>query len=90
MQDRDKLYINGEWTPSQGKGVIEIINPATELVIGHIPEGTAEDAAAAVTAAAAAFEQWSGTPREERAAASDQAAPRACGPFRRDSGHHQQ
>ena len=68
MHDRDKLYINGEWISSQGKGVIGILDPATELVIGHVPEGTAEDAVAAVTAAAAAFEQWSGTSREVRAA----------------------
>lgn len=68
MQGRDNLYINGEWISPQGKDVIGILDPATELKIGHVPEGTAEDAAAAVTAAAAAFEQWSGAPREERAA----------------------
>lgn len=68
MQVRDRLYINGAWLPPQGSGVIEVVNPATEQVIGRIPAGTAGDAAAAVDAARAAFEQWSETAREERAA----------------------
>src|ERR1700674_2757981 len=68
MQVRDRLYINGEWVLPQGKGVIEILNPATERVIGTIPEGAAEDATAAANAARAAFERWAGSSREERAA----------------------
>jgi acyl-CoA reductase-like NAD-dependent aldehyde dehydrogenase len=68
MQERDRLYINGEWVASTGGGVIEVVNPATEEVIGRIPAGTAGDAAAAVAAARAAFAGWSGTAVEERAA----------------------
>ena len=43
MEVRDKLYIGGAWVPSTGKGVIEVVNSATEEVIGTIPEGTPED-----------------------------------------------
>src|SRR6266508_2970477 len=68
MHGRDSLYINGAWVSPHGKETIDVINPATEQVIGSIPEGTAEDAAAAEAAARAAFEQWAVTPREERAA----------------------
>ncbi len=68
MQVRDRLYINGEWVSPQGKGVIEILNPATERVIGTIPEGAVGDAAAAADAARAAFEGWAGSSREERSA----------------------
>ncbi len=68
MEKREKLYINGEWVPSRGYGVIEVVDPATEQVIGQVPEGAAEDADAAVKAACAAFEQWSGTSREDRTA----------------------
>jgi betaine-aldehyde dehydrogenase len=68
MQGRDKIYINGEWVTPQGNGLINVVNPATEKVIGHVPEGTAEDAARAVDAARATAEKWAFTPREERAA----------------------
>ena len=67
MHRRDTLYINGNWISPQGRGLIEITNPATEEAIGHVPSGTAEDAASAVGAARAAFEGWSGTSGKERA-----------------------
>jgi acyl-CoA reductase-like NAD-dependent aldehyde dehydrogenase len=63
---RDKIYINGEWIPSAGAGTIDVINPATEEVMGRIPDGTAEDVDLAAKAAAAAFPGWSQTPLEER------------------------
>jgi acyl-CoA reductase-like NAD-dependent aldehyde dehydrogenase len=63
---RDKIYINGEWIPSAGKGTIDVINPATEEVMGRIPNGTAEDVDLAAKASAAAFHGWSQTPLEER------------------------
>ena len=65
---RDKLFIDGEWVDPAGDGVIDVINPATEAVVGRIPEGTADDADRAVRAARAAFDGWSQTPAEERAA----------------------
>ena len=64
---RDKLFIGGEWVEPAGDGVIEVINPTTEEVVGRVPEGTAEDADRAVAAARAAFDSWSQTPAEERA-----------------------
>lgn len=63
---RDKIYINGEWVPSTGTGMIDVINPATEEVMGRIPDGTAEDVDRAAKAAAAAFPAWSQTPLDER------------------------
>ncbi|HEU5471182.1 MAG TPA: aldehyde dehydrogenase family protein [Actinophytocola sp.] len=47
---------------------IDVVNPATEEVIGSVPAGTAADVDAAVTAAVAAFGTWSVTPPAERAA----------------------
>ena len=64
---RDKIYINGAWVPSTGKGALEVIDSATEEVFATIPEGTAEDVDKAVEAAAAAFPGWAATSREERA-----------------------
>ena len=51
MQVYEKLYINGEWIQSSGNDVIEVVNPATEEIIGSIPVGSQGDVDAAVTAA---------------------------------------
>ena len=67
MQERDAVYVDGAWVPSAGSGSIDVIDAATEEVIGRIPEGTAGDADRAVAAARRAFDGWSQTPREERA-----------------------
>ncbi|MGH9006120.1 MAG: aldehyde dehydrogenase family protein [Acidimicrobiales bacterium] len=66
MEVRDKIYIDGAWVSSTGKGTLEVFDSNTEEVIGTIPEGTAEDVERAVAAAAAAFEEWSGKSHEER------------------------
>nr|MBA2629836.1 aldehyde dehydrogenase family protein [Thermoleophilaceae bacterium] len=63
---RDKLYIGGEWVDPAGDGTIEVLNPATEEVIGRVPEGTAEDAERAVAAAREAFEPWAALDPSER------------------------
>jgi aldehyde dehydrogenase (NAD+) len=65
--DRDKVYIDGAWVPSTGKGTIDVVNSTTEEVMGHIPAGTAEDVDKAVQAARRAFTSWSTTSVEERA-----------------------
>src|SRR4051794_2921187 len=64
---RDKLYIGGEWVEPASDQTIDVVNPATEEVIGRIPEGTPEDVDRAVAAARAAFETWSQTPLQVRA-----------------------
>lgn len=64
---RDKLFIGGKWIESSGSKMIDVINPATEEVMGRVPEGTPEDVDKAVAAAKAAFETWSQTTKEERA-----------------------
>ena len=67
MRRYDKLFINGEWVPSRGGGSLEVVNAATEEVMGAIPAGTAEDVTAAVAAARAAFPGWAATPVARRA-----------------------
>jgi acyl-CoA reductase-like NAD-dependent aldehyde dehydrogenase len=64
---REKIYIGGEWVQSAGGGVIEVINPTSEQVVGSVPDGTVEDVDRAVAAARAAFESWAHTPVRERA-----------------------
>ncbi len=66
MKDFDKRYIDGQWVPSAGTGTIEVINPSTEEVFGHVPEGSPADVDRAVAAAAHAFETWGLTEKDER------------------------
>ncbi|HEY6144787.1 MAG TPA: aldehyde dehydrogenase family protein [Solirubrobacterales bacterium] len=68
LQVRDKIFIGGAWVEPRGSETIEVVNPTTEEVIGTIPACSPEDAARAVAAAREAFESWSQTSREERAA----------------------
>ena len=68
MKNHDKLFINGSWVASTGSARLDVISPSTEERIGSIPDGTAQDADAAVRAARAAFDGWAATPVAERAA----------------------
>ena len=43
MQNRDQLYINGQWAASAGGKFIDVINASTEEAMGRVPEGTAQD-----------------------------------------------
>ncbi len=58
MQLHEKLYVGGRWVAPLGTGAIEVINAATEEVMGRVPRGNAADADGAVEAAAGAFEAW--------------------------------
>ena len=69
LRDYDKLYIGGQWVEPVGTGTLEVVNAATEEIMGRIPEGEPADAERAVGAARKAFEGWASTPRAERAAA---------------------
>ncbi len=68
LQVRDKVFIGGEWVRPRGTEPIEVINSTTEEVMGTVPACSPEDADSAVRAAREAFDSWSRTPREERAA----------------------
>ena len=66
MRAYDSQYIDGQWVPSTGSSTIDVINAATEEVMGSVPDGTAEDVDRAVAAAAAAFPAWAATSPDER------------------------
>lgn len=51
-------YINGKFTRGGATENIDVINPATEEVVGSVPRGTEKDAHAAVDAAKVAFKTW--------------------------------
>ena len=60
-------YVAGTWVPSASDEAVDVINPATEEVIAHVPAGHPADVDAAVEAARAAFGGWAATPVAERA-----------------------
>ena len=66
MRDYMKFYIDGKWVDPIAPKSLDVINPATEAVCGHISAGTAADVDVAVKAARKAFETFSKTSREER------------------------
>ena len=66
MAHRTQFYINGEWVDPQSGERLDVVNPATEQVIGEVALGGIEDVDRAVAAAVAAFETYSQTTREER------------------------
>lgn len=49
--EHDRLFIDGRWTTPSGNGFIDVVDPATEAVIGHVPNGDAADVDTAVAAA---------------------------------------
>ena len=61
------MFINGEFVDALSGATFEVTNPATGASLGHVPDGGAADAEAAIAAADAAFADWSRTTAYERA-----------------------
>jgi aldehyde dehydrogenase (NAD+) len=68
MKEQLKFYIDGKWVKPLGTKTIDVINPATEEVVGRVSLGTKEDVDRAVSAARKAFPSYSQTTKEERIA----------------------
>ncbi|MEU7114550.1 aldehyde dehydrogenase family protein [Streptomyces sp. NPDC046182] len=68
-----RLFIGGEWVEPD-RGHYEVVNPATEEVVGLAPEASRDQVYEAAEAAREAFAAWSRTKPEERAAILDRAA----------------
>ena len=60
------LYIDGEFIHGGGRKEQDILNPATNEVIGQLPHATKEDLDRALAAAARAFESWKKSSPMER------------------------
>ncbi|MFM0175634.1 CoA-acylating methylmalonate-semialdehyde dehydrogenase [Paraburkholderia sediminicola] len=57
-----KLLINGEFVDSKTTEWREVINPATQAVLAHVPFATQDEVDAAARAAHDAFATWKSTP----------------------------
>ncbi|AYC32503.1 aldehyde dehydrogenase family protein [Pseudomonas cavernae] len=67
MRKHRTLFIDGAWVAPSGQGLAEVLNPATEQVIGQVPLGDERDVERAVAAARRAFPAWARTPASVRA-----------------------
>ncbi len=68
VSTRSTSYVY-RWTVCyrRGDAWIDVVNPATEVVISRIPDGQAEDARKAIDAAERAQPEWEALPAIERA-----------------------
>ncbi len=66
--NKARMLIGGELVEAEAGGWIEAINPATEDVIGFIPDGQAADVDKAVAAAKAAQPEWAARSIPDRVA----------------------
>jgi aldehyde dehydrogenase (NAD+) len=66
-RDGFRMYVGGEWrAPSEGE-YFDTHNPADGSVLARVPQASAADTDAAVSAARNAFASWSAAPPHERA-----------------------
>ncbi|WP_414708377.1 NAD-dependent succinate-semialdehyde dehydrogenase [Ramlibacter sp.] len=68
------LFIDGAWRPAAGGAVREVLDPASEDILGWIPVAAAADLDAALASAQAGFELWRRTSPWDRAAVLRKAA----------------
>ena len=61
-----KLLINGEFVDSKSTHWQDIVNPATQEVLGQVPFATTEEVNAAIAAAQNALASWRQTPIQAR------------------------
>ena len=68
MNNELKFYINGSWVEPNSVEQIEVLNPATEEVLGNITAGTKEDVDIAVEAASEAFQTYANFSKDQKIA----------------------
>jgi succinate-semialdehyde dehydrogenase/glutarate-semialdehyde dehydrogenase len=66
MYERFGLFIDGNWKPSRSGAVINVLDPATEEVIGATPLANADDLDEALAAVGRVAPQWRATSGWER------------------------
>ncbi len=64
---KNRAFINGQWVEGGAKKSFSVLNPVDHAVITDVPDMDGEDVRAAIDAAEAAFEGWSGLTPVQRA-----------------------
>ena len=61
MYEKFGQFINGNWSPSSNKETYEVINPATEEILGHASKATSVDVDKALKSAEKGLQVWKKT-----------------------------
>ncbi len=69
LKKQHQMFIGGKWVDSAGGEIEDVLNPATEEVLGQVYRGTQEDVDRAVDAASKAFPKWAASTPQDRATA---------------------
>jgi succinate-semialdehyde dehydrogenase/glutarate-semialdehyde dehydrogenase len=64
---RQQGFIDGKWQDAHSKATVDVIDPASQNVLGTIPDMGAGETRAAIDAAAKAFKSWKRKTHAERA-----------------------
>lgn len=66
MYEKLEMYIDGEWCQGSDGAGEDVVNPATEEVLGHLPHASKSDLDRALTSSKAGFETWRSTSAFDR------------------------
>ena len=66
MYNKFGQFIDGKWKPAENKDTYDVINPATEEIIGKASKAGFKDVEAALKSAEKGFEIWRKTPPWQR------------------------
>ena len=58
---RQQALIGGNWRDANAKATVDVIDPASQQVLGTIPDMGRDETRAAIDAAADAFKRWKKT-----------------------------
>lgn len=74
LQERYKLFINGEWRDASDVQTVKTYSPVDGSLLAEVAEATKEDVDAAVSSAREAFKTWKNSTVKERAKILNQIA----------------
>ena len=57
----DKAFVNGKWVSAASGKTFDVVNPATGVVVGTVPDMDANDTQKAIEAASQTFQTWQHT-----------------------------
>ena len=66
MYEKFGQFIDGKWQKSQNNETYEVINPATEEILGHASKACHEDVKKALLSSESGFKKWKNTTPWER------------------------
>ncbi len=66
LEKRRQIFIANEWLPATNGATIDVINPATNNIIGTVPKCSGVETATAIDAAHNAFQVWKELTANER------------------------